>query len=207
MPEVDAFIDACLASGAGVVVLAAHTGADGYDDAPGARRRRLEDAAPQPRPALDHAAARGVLAALHPHMGTMVETGDEVDRVLDGSAVGLCLDTGHLLVGGADPVALTRGARRPGRATCTSRTSTPPSPTQVIAGEVAFGDAVQAGVFRPLGEGDVDIAAIVAAARGRRLRRLVRARAGRRCSTASRRAPARSRTSARSLDFLLEAVA
>ncbi|HMX38005.1 MAG TPA: XdhC family protein, partial [Ferruginibacter sp.] len=34
MAEVDEFIDGCLASGAGVVVLAAATGVDGYDDRP-----------------------------------------------------------------------------------------------------------------------------------------------------------------------------
>jgi sugar phosphate isomerase/epimerase len=56
------------------------------------------------------AAARGVRAVLHPHVGTMVERGDEVRRVLEGSAISLCLDTGHLLIGGTDPAELTRQA-------------------------------------------------------------------------------------------------
>jgi sugar phosphate isomerase/epimerase len=56
------------------------------------------------------AAARGVRAVLHPHVGTMVERGDEVRRVLEGSAISLCLDTGHLLIGGTDPADLTRQA-------------------------------------------------------------------------------------------------
>ena len=63
---------------------------------------------------LDRIAARaaehGVRAVLHPHVGTMVETGDEVQRVLEGSAISLCLDTGHLLIGGTDPAELTRQA-------------------------------------------------------------------------------------------------
>ena len=42
---------------------------------------------------------------LHPHVGTMVENTDDVRRVLDGSSIALCLDTGHLLIGGTDPVA------------------------------------------------------------------------------------------------------
>ena len=50
----------------------------------------------------------GVTATLHPHVGTMVENAAEVRRVLDDSGIGLCLDTGHLLIGGADPVALAR---------------------------------------------------------------------------------------------------
>src|SRR4029450_11179437 len=49
------------------------------------------------------AAGRGVRAVLHPHVGTMVENGTEVQRVLQGSSVDLCLDTGHLLIGGTDP--------------------------------------------------------------------------------------------------------
>ena len=46
------------------------------------------------------AGARGIRAVLHPHVGTMIEKGDEVTRVLDGSTIPLCLDTGHLLIGG-----------------------------------------------------------------------------------------------------------
>ena len=49
-----------------------------------------------------------VSAVLHPHVGTMVETRAEVDRVLTGSSIPLCLDTGHLLIGGTDPVELAR---------------------------------------------------------------------------------------------------
>src|SRR5262245_26346660 len=81
MPQVDAFIGACLASGAGVVVLAAYSGTDGYDARP-----VLDDAAWQTMLTnLDRiheqAEARGVVACLHPHIGTMVEHADEVDRV------------------------------------------------------------------------------------------------------------------------------
>ena len=40
----------------------------------------------------------------------MIERGPEVQRVLEGSAISLCLDTGHLLIGGTDPAELTRQA-------------------------------------------------------------------------------------------------
>ncbi len=53
-----------------------------------------------------------------------------------------------------------------GSGTCTSRTSTLDQAKQVIAGDVAFGHAVKNGMFRPLGEGDVDIVAMVTHARG-----------------------------------------
>ena len=95
-----------VAAGASTVVLAASTGADGYDARP-----VLDDAqwstllAALDRIA-DAAAAHGLLATLHPHVGTMVESGAETDRVLAGSRIALCLDTGHLLIGGGDPVAV-----------------------------------------------------------------------------------------------------
>ena len=54
----------------------------------------------------DLAAASGVLATLHPHVGTLVERTGEVWRVLDGCAIPLTLDTGHLLIGGTDPLKL-----------------------------------------------------------------------------------------------------
>jgi inosose dehydratase len=49
-----------------------------------------------------------VRAVLHPHVGTIVETGDDVARVLEGSPISPCLDAGHLLIGGTDPAELTR---------------------------------------------------------------------------------------------------
>ena len=162
MPEVDAFIDACLASGAGVVVLAAYSGTDGYDTRP-----VLDD--DQWRCMLDNldrisarAEERGVIACLHPHIGTMIETAEEVDRLMAGSRVGLCVDTGHLAVGGADPVAVTAVYADRVRHVHLKDVDLDQA-KQVIAGDVAFGHAVKNGMFRPLGEGDLDIVAMVTA--------------------------------------------
>jgi inosose dehydratase len=69
------------------------------------------------------ATERGLVATLHPHVGTMVERPDEVQRVHDGSGIDLCLDTGHLLVGGTDPAGLA--AEIPHRILFTSRMWTP----------------------------------------------------------------------------------
>ena len=88
--------------------------------------------------------SRGVIASLHPHIGTMVETAPEVERVLAGSKVGLCVDTGHLAVGGADPVALTRDVRRPCRARAPQGRRRGLA-ERVIAGELTFAD----GASRP----------------------------------------------------------
>jgi inosose dehydratase len=52
----------------------------------------------------------GVRLAVHPHAGSFVETRDELARLLEltePQALGLCVDTGHLAYGGADPVEVT----------------------------------------------------------------------------------------------------
>jgi inosose dehydratase len=46
---------------------------------------------------------RGFEPTFHPHAGTYVEAGWEIERLLDASDVGICFDPGHLLIGGVDP--------------------------------------------------------------------------------------------------------
>jgi inosose dehydratase len=165
LPSVDRFVDECVGSGADVVVLAAYTGVPGYDDRPvlddagwGTLLANLDRVA-------DRARARGMTAALHPHVGTMVERPEEVDRVLRGSGVGLCVDTGHLELGGSDAVALT--VANAGRVTHVHLKDVDKALTaRVVAGELPFGEAVREGIFRPLGRGDIDIPALVAALEG-----------------------------------------
>ncbi len=58
--------------------------------------------------------AAGLEPVVHPHAGGYIETDREIRAVcdrLDGSLVGLCLDTGHAWLGGADPLALLRDYR------------------------------------------------------------------------------------------------
>ena len=91
----------------------------------------------------------------------MVETGDEVQRVLEGSEMSLCLDTGHLLIGGTDPAELTRQV--PDRIAHTHFKDV----DNTVAAKVRAGPAdllptrSAQGMYRPLGTGDVDIASIV----------------------------------------------
>jgi inosose dehydratase len=160
LPEVDRFIDGCVACGAGVVVLAAYTGVDGYDARPDLDAVGWATLLGNLDRISDHARSRGVVAALHPHVGTMVESGEETERVLSGSRVGLCVDTGHLLVGGGDPVAIT--AAHPERVEHVHLKDVDAAlAARVRAGDVTFGAAVRDGMFRPLGKGDIDIAAMV----------------------------------------------
>jgi len=48
--------------------------------------------------------ARGYEPTFHHHAGTYVEAPWEIEELLARSDVGLCLDTGHLVLGGGDPV-------------------------------------------------------------------------------------------------------
>jgi inosose dehydratase len=104
----------------------------------------------------------GLRTALHPHWGMAIETGGQIDRLLDASSVGLCLDTGHAYLGGADPVAIARSA--PDRVLHVHLKDVDPSKAErVRRGEVPFRAAVIDGLFVPLGEGDVDIAGVITA--------------------------------------------
>lgn len=160
LPGVDAFIDECLAADARVVVLAASTGLEGYDTRPELDAAGWTTLLANLDRLADHAHGRGVEAVLHPHIGTMIENGAEVQRVLDGSHIGLCVDTGHLAAAGADPVAITRS--NPARVRHVHLKDVDGAlAARVAEGTLPFGDAVRQGMFRPLGQGDVDIAGMV----------------------------------------------
>lgn len=148
------------ATGSGTLVMSADTGLSGYDsrpelDADGWARLlgNLDRIAA-------HAAERGVTAVLHPHVGTMVENPDDVRRVLDGSSVALCLDTGHLLIGGSDPAELARQAAHR-VAHVHFKDVDAAMAKRVQSGELTYTEAVRDGMYRPLGDGDVDVASIV----------------------------------------------
>ena len=153
------------AAGADLLVVAAATGADGYDsrpalDATGWRRlfRNLDRIRTS-------AVGLGIRTCLHPHVGTMVETGEDVERLLDSSATPLCLDTGHLLIGGGDPAALA--AQAGDRIVHTHLKDVDAGlAARVRRGELSYHDAVRAGMYRPLGAGQADIAGVVRALEG-----------------------------------------
>ncbi len=160
VPQVDRILEGYVASGAAVLVLSAITGSAGYDTRPQldvAGWKRLVSN-------LDRvaklAADKGVRAVLHPHVGTMIETGDEVQQVLDGSSISLCLDTGHLLIGGTDPADLTGQApERIAHLHLKDVDSTVAA--KVRSGQLTYSEAVKQGMYRPLGQGDIDVPAIV----------------------------------------------
>ena len=165
LPAVQAALDGLVAAGASTVVLAASTGAEGYDARP-----VLDDAQWSTLLAnLDRlsaaATARGLLATVHPHVGTLVESGEDVARVLEGSGIALCLDTGHLLIGGGDPVQVAHD--HPDRIGHVHLKDVRLElASRVQRGELTYTEGVAQGMYVPLGAGDVEVAAIVGSLEG-----------------------------------------
>ena len=111
------------------------------------------------------AAALGFRPVVHPHCGTYLETAGEIDRLvnaMDASLVGLCLDTGHFRFGDADPAACIRDYRDIVRHVHVKDCATRVRDDVVARGEDVVA-ALAGGVFCPLGAGDADIPAVVAA--------------------------------------------
>jgi len=150
------------AAGAEVLVLAAElgNGAGGYDRSAELSDAEWEGLLDGLGVAGDIVDRQGLRVALHPHYGTAVEQRAHVDRILAESDVPLCLDTGHLLVGGADPVEVARAAN--GRVTHVHfKDVNAGLAARVRAGDLGYRDAVARGLYRPLGDGDVDLAGVV----------------------------------------------
>jgi inosose dehydratase len=100
---------------------------------------------------------RGLRQVLHQHAGTVVQDGDELDLVLERSPVQVVLDTGHLAVGGVDAAEFAR--RHPDRVGLVHlKDGVRSIAARYLSGELSWVQAVQAGLFRPLGEGELPIA-------------------------------------------------
>jgi inosose dehydratase len=148
------------AAGADVLVLAAITSTRPFE-----QTAELDDAAwralSECLSAVEEICARhGVTPTLHHHFGTVIERDDQLRRFLEGSEVGLCLDTGHLVIGGSDPVEIAELAGD--RVTHVHLKDVNVEVAERLAmRELSFKEAAQRGAFRPLGDGDVDVGAVI----------------------------------------------
>jgi inosose dehydratase len=144
----------------------------GRRDVPLSRRPRLAEAEwPRFGEALTEVAealrGRGVRLAYHHHVGTVIETEGEIDRLMavTGEAVGLLLDTGHLTYAGGDPARVAR--RHAGRIVHVHCKDVRPAVLdEVRRRDRSFLDAVLAGVFTVPGDGAVDYPAVLRALAG-----------------------------------------
>jgi inosose dehydratase len=160
LPSIQRELEAYVAADAEVLVLAAETGLDGYDaPRPEMAEENWQTMATNLTRISDYAASQGITAVIHPHAGTMVETKADVDEVLARTSMPFCLDTGHMWIGGTDPVAFAKehGDRvghvhfKDVRLDIAQR---------VRDGELSYYDAVTQGLYTPLGTGDVDVRGI-----------------------------------------------
>jgi inosose dehydratase len=107
-------------------------------------------------------AEHGLTQVLHPHVDTLVETAADVELALEHTDVLWCLDTGHLQIGGVDPVAFAREhGRRVGHVHLKDVDNAVAA--RVLARELSLLVGVQSGLFKPLGAGDVAIDDVVVA--------------------------------------------
>jgi len=109
-------------------------------------------------------AGRGMTAVFHHHVATFVETGPEIDRLLDSTdpaTIGLCLDTGHAVYGGVDPVAVLR--RWSDRVRYVHLKDVDPRAlAHARSAALDYETGVRSGVFCPLGQGCVDFVGVFA---------------------------------------------
>ena len=108
----------------------------------------------------DYLAERGVPMSYHHHMGTVIETEQEVDLLManTGPAVGLLIDTGHLTFAGGDVTGtIKRYADRINHIHCKDIRAD--ILAQVREQDMSFLDGVLAGVFTVPGDGCIDFAA------------------------------------------------
>lgn len=138
----------------------------GERDTPLSRRPVLSDAdwavlAPRMAEMGRRMAARGLRLAYHHHMGTVIESEAEIDRLMaeTGPEVGLLLDTGHLTFAGGEPIrAARRHAARIAHVHCKDVRA--PLMAEALRRDLPFLAAVLEGVFTVPGDGSVDFAAV-----------------------------------------------
>lgn len=112
----DKTIEVLEATGGGIVLLADMETPDRARAAGSEERRRAtgwdqattDAAAERLQRAAEIVRSRGLGVALHPHAATHIESTTETEAILSRTDVDLCIDTGHTIVGGGDPLQLAR---------------------------------------------------------------------------------------------------
>jgi inosose dehydratase len=105
---------------------------------------------------------QGLTMAYHHHMGTVIQSEDEVDRMMGSTkSVGLLLDSGHLTFAGGDPMrALKRHAKRIVHVHCKDIRKDKLAAARKQ--DMSFLDAVLGDVFAVPGDGSIDFDPLLA---------------------------------------------
>jgi inosose dehydratase len=106
--------------------------------------------------------ARGYDPTFHHHTATYVEAQWEIERMLELSDVGLCLDTGHLLLGRGDPVtAIHEWADRINNVHL--KDARLDRLEEIVAEAAPVREIWRRKAFCALGDGDIDVEQVLAA--------------------------------------------
>ncbi|WP_106743377.1 TIM barrel protein [Yoonia maritima] len=104
----------------------------------------------------------GVRTTIHPHAGGYIEFADELARLvadIDADIAGLCLDTGHMVYSGMDPIE-TLDLYWDRVDYIHFKDIAPVIYDQIMSQKIRFFDACAAGVMCPIGKGNIDYSAI-----------------------------------------------
>jgi inosose dehydratase len=143
-------------AGADTLVLAAIPSAGAFEETVDLDQAGWGELFGNLRRAEDICARHGLTAVVHPHFGTVIETDEQLRRFLEGCDTGLCLDTGHLVIGGSDPLEIAEKAADRVRHVHLKDVDSGVA-RRLGRREIGFKEAAQQNAFRPLGEGDVDV--------------------------------------------------
>ncbi|HEX3976424.1 MAG TPA: TIM barrel protein [Solirubrobacteraceae bacterium] len=103
---------------------------------------------------------RGYDPTFHHHTATYIEAQWEIERLLEISDVGLCLDTGHLLLGRGDPITAVRDWG--GRINQVHLKDAKLTKLEEIVAEAAPVEEIwRRKAFCALGDGDIDVAQVL----------------------------------------------
>lgn len=114
---------------------------------------------------VEHVCARHHLRlAVQPMFGSTIQGPEDIERVLVGSEAGLCIDVAHLVLAGADPADVVELAA--GRIQHVQLNDVDLEVVRDLRrGSLDFAEAVDHGLYRPLGEGGAAVAHVVEALR------------------------------------------
>jgi inosose dehydratase len=148
------------AAGADTLVLAAIPSAGAFEETVELDEAAWKELFENLRRTEEVCSRHGLTAVLHSHFGTVVETDEQLWRFLEGCDMGLCLDTGHLVIGGSDPLEVAEKAADRVRHVHLKDVDREVA-RRLGAREIGFKEACMEEAFRPLGEGDVDVARLL----------------------------------------------
>lgn len=143
-------------AGGEMLVISASTGLDDYEESAELEDAEWKELFASLEQVEEIGEKHGLSVVLHPHYGTVIEEPEHVWRFLEGCETGLCLDTGHSMVGGGEPVELVEQSAERVRHVHLKDVDRNLA-EQVASGELGYEKAVRRGLFKPLGDGDVDI--------------------------------------------------